>query len=409
VDIQALNLFMKNQKEWVQTLLCDMISIPSTRGGETPVHNLLAQRLSSFVDKCEVIPVDINLPKDPEYSSPDGCLSYEDKTNLRLESKGSGKTIIINTHSDVVPPSEGHVNPYVPYIDAEGVLFGRGACDAKGQIATMALVMKAISQFEKPNANIIFHIASEEESGGNGTLALVRSEREKADLALVLEPSDLKILPSIRGALWFDIGVTGKSGHSGSSGIADSALYRAIRAVEILRSYHAELLEESRGYGLFEGFENPMPLTIGKFTSGKWASTVPDKAHIMGVIGFLPNKTREQVMAEIEAEFKKDENRWVYDNINITYPYRHDGVTTDPNGTLTQELKCSCEKAGFKPDITAMTASCDAVYYKKLLNLPVVVFGPGSLKYAHSSAERINVGDILKAATAIYLFLLGSK
>ena len=52
-----------------------------------------------------------------------------------------------------------------------------------------------------------------------------------------------------------------------------------------------------------------------------------------------------------------------------------------------------------------MTASCDAWFYNNQAKIPTVVFGPGSLKYAHSNEEQISLKEILDAANILEDFL----
>ncbi|MEW5815645.1 MAG: hypothetical protein AB1798_09660 [Spirochaetota bacterium] len=48
-----------------------------------------------------------------------------------------------------------------------------------------------------------------------------------------------------------------------------------------------------------------------------------------------------------------------------------------------------------------MSASCDARLYHHRGGMPVIVFGPGSLKDAHSREEKVSIPDILRAAKAL--------
>ncbi len=69
----------------------------------------------------------------------------------------------------------------------------------------------------KLRGDVLAHLVVEEEVGGNGTLAMVR-RGEQADGCVVMEPTDLRILSSVRGAVWFRVICTGRPGHSGSAG-----------------------------------------------------------------------------------------------------------------------------------------------------------------------------------------------
>jgi acetylornithine deacetylase/succinyl-diaminopimelate desuccinylase len=48
-----------------------------------------------------------------------------------------------------------------------------------------------------------------------------------------------------------------------------------------------------------------------------------------------------------------------------------------------------------------MTASCDAWFYNNILGIPTVVYGPGTLKVAHSKDEHIRMEDIATAAEVL--------
>ena len=52
-----------------------------------------------------------------------------------------------------------------------------------------------------------------------------------------------------------------------------------------------------------------------------------------------------------------------------------------------------------------MTASCDSWFYNNQLGIPTVVFGPGSLGFAHSNEEQIRLDDIATAAAVLAGFI----
>lgn len=398
------NAYFHSQRDWVSGLLCDMIAIPSMRGKEPDVHQLLAEHLNGFVDDCRLTAFPADIVNDPEYSLPDPGLDYRGKNNLRMSVGKGRRAVILNSHSDVVPPSRGQEDAFSPRLQ-DNVIFGRGACDAKGQLAVIALVLKAMAELGRPDVRVIVHIASEEESGGNGTLALVRQETEKADMAVILEPSELQILPSVRGAIWFEAQIHGSSAHAGNAQKTDSAIFGGIDFIHMMERYHRKLRAESENYGLFAGLPNAAPLTFGTFHAGNWASTVPDAAAITGVMGLLPNKTAAGVIDEIGREIAKPENAALREKLRVTYPYRHDAVETDPDSALVRGLAMGCKKAGIRTEVSAMRASCDAVFYQKLMGISAAVFGPGALSFAHTTNEQICVEDILSAAWALYEFL----
>jgi acetylornithine deacetylase len=382
--------------------LCRLISFPSTSGKE---HELLCwaeeafQRLGIEVRR---VPLSEAIKQDEDYSSPVPDLRYDGRFNLRLclPGSGGGKRLLLNSHADVVPPSQGQERPWEA-IEKEGILYGRGACDAKGQLATIYLVLAALKKLNVRLAgDLIAHVVNEEENGGNGSLAMTRAG-ETADGCIVLEPSSNKIFSSVRGAVWFRMLCQGKAGHSGRAGDTVSALTLARQAMDLLEQYHDDLLAASRGIPLFDKYENPMPITFGRCVAGDWPATAPARATIEGVLGLLPNKTRHQVMEEMRAVLAQSGDPRLRERVRLEFMYRHDSHVLAPEHPLVERLKQSCGNWDLSAEVDALTASCDSWFYNNQLGIPTVVYGPGTLRYAHSNEEQIALDEIAQAGCVL--------
>jgi len=385
--------------------LCDLIRFPSISGQEREVVDCAAARFTE-VAEVERVPLSNSLHDDEDYADAVPGLEYGGRSNLRLRvaGTGGGPSLLFNTHLDVVPASEGQADAFVPRVEAQRV-YGRGACDAKGQVATIYTALAAARRLGmKLRGDVLAHLVVEEEVGGNGTLAMVRAG-EHADGCVVMEPTELRILTSVRGAVWFRVICTGRPGHSGRTGESVSALKMAVRAMEILEQYHARLLAASRGIPLFDPFPNPMPITFGKFTAGDWPSTAPARAAVEGVLGLLPNKTRYQVMAELSQTLLDCGDPWLREHFQLEFMYRHDAHVLDPGHPLVTGLQACCREIGAEGEVSAMTASCDSWFYNNQLHIPTVVFGPGSLRFAHTNEEQIGWNEIGEGAAILVRFL----
>jgi len=391
-------------------LLSDLIAFPSTVGNEGPAMRYMHERMSEVADEVEFVEVTEAIKDDPDYSYP-VVTQYGDRPNVRAVRKGTGggRSVILNTHLDVVPPSSGHVDPFNARHE-DGIIYGRGACDAKGQATTIWLLFKLLDALDIQLAgDLIAHIVIEEEIGGNGSVRMARYG-DTADACVVLEPTNFVLLPQVRGAVWFDATVYGQAGHSGMPGGTVSALLKAIDIVRIFTDYHDRILAESRGkYLLFDQFENPMPLTVGQLEAGDWPAQAPRRANLKGVLGLLPDRTKEQVMAEMEAAVRDSGDPWLADekNFEIEFTYRHDANVIEPDHPLVLALQDAARSVGRDGDVSAMTASCDAWLYNNQLEIPTVVFGPGTLGVAHSDREQIPVQEMLDAAAALAGFMEG--
>ncbi len=388
-----------------ERFLCDLIRFPSLPGKEKEAMEYVARRFAEVSD-VERIPLSNSLRQDEYYADPVPGIEYEGRFNVRAARKGAGggRSLLFNTHIDVVPASQGQERPFEPSVDG-GVVRGRGACDAKGQAAALFTALLALKRLGVSlNGDVLAHLVVEEEVGGNGTLAMTR-RGEKADACIVMEPTEMRILSSVRGAVWFRVVCTGKPGHSGRAGDTVSALKMAIRVIEILEGYHARLLAASRGIPIFDPFPNPMPITFGKLSAGDWPATAPARATVEGVLGLLPNKTRYQVMDEMREAIRNEGDEWLREHSQLEFMYRHDAHVLDAGHPLVTGLRECCQEADGSGEVTAMTASCDSWFYNNQLGIPTVVFGPGSLRFAHSNEEHIRMDDIAQGAVILARFM----
>ena len=331
-----------------ERLLCELIREESLPGQEMGAVECAARW---FADVAEVtrVPLSNAIKDDEDYSDPVAGIEYDGRCNLRLRvpGTGGGKTLLFNTHLDVVPASEGQIRPFDPE-PVDGVVRGRGACDAKGQVATIwALLATLKREGVRLKGDVVVHLVVEEEVGGNGTLKMARIG-EQADGCIVMEPTDLRVLTSVRGAVWFRVKLTGRPGHSGSAGVTISALKMAVKTMEILERYHDRLLDASRGFPLFDPYPNPMPITFGKLHAGNWPAAAPAEAVIEGVLGLLPNKTRFEVMAEMRQAITDEADEWLREHFELEFLYRHDSHVLEPEHALPQGLTAACRANGLQ-------------------------------------------------------------
>jgi acetylornithine deacetylase len=404
-------------RDQCQKFLLDLLAIPSLRGNEGPAARYVQQAMAELVQRSELVPVPDSIIQDPDYAFPLPGLSYTDTPNVECvivgdhgqnaDNTAGRKRIVFNTHLDVVPPSEGQNQAFSPYIK-DGLIYARGACDAKGQVATLyALALLYKDRGIRPRNDLLFHFVIEEENGGNGALAMIRRGVE-ADAAIVLEPSELVVIPAVRGAVWFELKVFGRAMHSGSTLGRISALDKAFEAIQIFKDYHDRLLAESRGLPLFDTYADPMPLTIGQCNAGNWPASVPSEAMLRGLIGFLPNKNRHEVQEGLRMALCTYGDEWLREHFELTFPMlNNDGNMLPVDHPLVQSLLSAVENNGHPAIVRAMTAACDAWRYQNQAGIPTLVFGPGSLSVAHSKDEHISLDEVLTAAEILFDFCEG--
>src|SRR5687768_6512514 len=115
-----------------------------------------------------------------------------------LDGLQPGPTLMFCGHLDTVGV-EGMSDPFVP-IERDGRLYGRGAQDMKSGVAAMIDAVRAAVVHGFTRGRLMVAAVIDEEYASIGADALVG--RWKADLAVVTEPTDLKIGVAHKGFAW---------------------------------------------------------------------------------------------------------------------------------------------------------------------------------------------------------------
>lgn len=408
-DKTAIRQAIAELQSDAQTLLCDLIALPSLSGQEAAAVHRMAQAFAGSAAAgytVELRPISNRICEDADYSFPEAGLDYTGRHNLVVTRRGAGngRSALLQTHLDVVPAGEW-AEAFQPAV-REGYVYGRGACDCKGQAVTLWLAMAALNAAGvRLGGDLTAQFVIEEEIGGNGALALVL-DGDRADAAVILEPTGMQIHPACRGAFWFRIVVTGESVHMGRKQEGISAFERTLPLFPALAAYEQRLIAESRNQPLFERYPHPVQVNVGVVRAGEWPSMVPGTCVVEGGIGFLPNKPMRQVQEELR-EVLASASPELAAHATLDFPKLHnDAYACDPLHPAVTTLQAACHEVGLGSDIFGWNVSCDARLYALRGGMPAVVFGPGDVADAHSDHERIRMAEMAQAAEALVEWLV---
>ena len=128
----------------------------------------------------------------------------------RLLGTGGGRGLMLNAHMDTVGV-EGMPEPFSAAI-RDGRLYGRGAYDMKGSLATCLAAAKALARSgSRLRGDLVVAAVADEEYGSLGTADIVRSIR--IDGAIVTEPTSLRVCRAHKGYVWLEVAVEGRAAH----------------------------------------------------------------------------------------------------------------------------------------------------------------------------------------------------
>jgi succinyl-diaminopimelate desuccinylase len=211
---------MMTSRGAVVKLAQELLRIPSITPNDLGAQEIIRQRLEKVGFKCET-------------------LQYHDVTNLwgALEPLSSGKKrlplVTFLGHTDVVPTGPESAWTYPPFdaaieVDHEtsesDVLYGRGAVDMKGGIASFIIGLEEFllnNRDEDQQFRIGVLLTSDEEGdakcGSRETLEELKRRGEVIDMCIVGEPSSLNQVGDVvkvgrRGSLSGDLSIIGIQG-----------------------------------------------------------------------------------------------------------------------------------------------------------------------------------------------------
>ena len=341
----------------------------------------------------------------------DKIKSYKDRPNVIgiLKGNGSGKSLILNGHIDVVtvePIEKWKHDPWAAEIE-EGKIFARGASDMKGGIAAMLKALEAIiKNGVKLNGDIILQSVVNEEHSGSGSLACV-SKGYKADAAIITEPSgsDVIVTESGGGVYW-EIIVKGRETHAGSRWIGNEQY--GISAIEKIPLIISNLLDFEKK--LNKDKKN-ISLCIGMINGGNYSTSTALTCRLNGVAYFSADMgTGEYGLLKVKNMLIQSlvdiDDEWLKNNPpEIFFQHYDDAYKLENNGNGIKELLSTtgAEILGEPMKFAKMNGACDARHLGNRGNMPVIVYGPGTVKTAHSVDEYIEIDDYIKAIKILAL------
>ncbi len=407
VTAQQISDAVDARAEEARGWLMDTIAFESTQGNEQEVQAYLKDQLDGLGMDAEYREIPDDIFEDPEYSHNENEMSYEGRYNLvaTLEGAGGGRSLILQSHSDVVPGADWE-EAFDPQFDGEYVM-GRGAMDDKGQIVMQTLALATIMNLGvELKGDIEQQIVIEEEVGGNGALALIR-QGCSADGVIIGEGSSLNVFPANRGAIWFLAKTFGTPKHMGRRHEAENAIEHMMEVIQRMLEYEKELIAGSANYPLFERYEAPVQLCLGTIHAEGWPSMVAGECEMQGGVGFLPNKSMDQVKEELYEAVMETDDEWLKDHFELTYPKLHNDSYEIPGD---HPLPVTLHEAvtNFEPssEIFGWNVSCDARLYNRLADLPTLVYGAADIDQAHSDNEKVSMTELINGAKGMALGLI---
>jgi succinyl-diaminopimelate desuccinylase len=314
--------------------------------------------------------------------------------------------LVFAGHTDVVPAGDEAAWSHPPFAGAvsDGALYGRGAVDMKGAIASfVAAAAGFLGQHHgMPRGTLSLLVTGDEEGPGvNGTaklLAWAQARGERFDHCILGEPTNPERLGDAikigrRGSLSGTLTVTGKQGHVAYPHLADNPIRYLVRIM-------AELMSETLDFGT--PHFDPSNLEFTSVDVGNRAvNVIPGQARARFNIRFNDRHTQDSLKSWLAARCAQAARG----DVTCTLDYAQgnsDAFLTQPGPFVDLVAGAVAEVTGRKPALSTSGGTSDARFIKDYC--PVVEFGLVG-QTMHQVDEHAPTAD-LAALAAVYRKIL---
>lgn len=295
------------------------------------------------------------------------------------------KTLLLAGHLDTVPGDD--VGERVR-LEGDRII-GRGASDMKAGVAVMRGILRPeVVLNSRFNIIEIFYDGEEGPHVGNGLHRVIPecSEITRADLAIVLEPTNMTLHLGCLGGIHADVTVEGKSAHSARPWEGENAIYKALPLLGRLAALQP-IVQEIEGLS----FREVISATL--ISAGKTRNIVPGNLRVGINVRFGPRTTVETAMERLRS-LVGDEG---------TIEIRDVSPSCDvPSGNSLLDDFVSRFSLQRHPkqaytDVALLSAA----------GIPSCNFGPGLTAQCHQEGEYVLSTDLIRALEMIETFIAG--
>lgn len=311
---------------------------------------------------------------------------------------GPGPTFAFNTHIDTVPAGDGwKTDPFVLH-EADGKLYGRGSCDAKGpMVAMIEATRMLIARREQWSGTLMAVFTADEEIASEGAKHYVANQPPHIDFAVIGEPTSNSAFTAHKGSLRPLVRVHGVTAHSGTPHLGENAIYRAGQLLGLIEQHHEHSVKCH-----CHALVGEASLTVTRINGGHADNVLPGACDLLLDRRMVPGETEADVKAEIDQLLALANERFGVRAEVLEYIPTTGGATeTALEESIVQASLAACREHNHgNAGPFGFQGGCDLVHFRSQGTTGTVI-GPGTLAVAHKPDEFVPIDEFI-AASLIY-------
>ncbi len=289
--------------------------------------------------------------------------------NIRvfLDSGSNAIGLSLVSHMDTV-------TGFLPVKIVEDFLYGRGAVDAKGPLASMLLSLLMIKDKDYDRFFYQVYALVDEEGESKGARELV-NRGVNLSHTIIGEPTNNQICLGYRGRTLLRLSCKALGGHASSPEIGESALDKVLELYKLIRF-------KLNRYGI--------STAITRLNAGEDDNVLPTTADALIDIRSQDSNVINLVLGAIQETV-------VEKNCFLEVLSSVEPVYSKVSDTIVRAIQKTLLKYGSRIVFVKKRGTSDMnILYR--ISKSIIAYGPGDPVYAHTSLERINIRDIVFAS-----------
>ncbi len=328
------------------------------------------------------------------------------------EGNSPGRTLLLEAHTDVVTEGSAEAWEHSPFgaERAGGRIYGRGACDTKGNLAAAVLAVRAIkdSGVAFPGTLILCHPVDEEGMMAGIKAFIENGHAEKVDAAVICEPEENQLCITQKGALRVEVTVRGRMAHGAMPLSGVNPVSRAARFVVAVEELEGEEIER-HGEDPFLGSPSLTPtILMGPDCGEPQINVIPASAYVALDIRTVPAQSHEELierLRDILAGLKSEDPD--FDATLEVIEERPPTETPKDEPLVSAMSKAYEHLTGEEPRYNGVPGATDGTFLSAWANVPIVTTGAGNREIPHHADEWVDEEELLTtcklyASTALY-------
>ena len=351
---------------------------------------------------------------------PGDCDAYP-RINLVARREGSrpGPCVHFNGHIDVVEVGSGWTVPPFDGLVKDGRVYGRGACDMKGGLASAIIAVEALIDTDPDYPGAIEISATvDEESGGFGGVAYL-AERgwfsaPRVDHVIIPEPLNVdRVCIGHRGVWWAEIETKGRMAHGSMPFLGDSAIRHMAAVLDRFeQKLYPKLAQRISDMPVVPDGARQSTMNINSLHGGQAEGheglptpCVADSCRMIIDRRFLIEESLEEVRSEITGildDLVKNRPDFQFD---LREMFAVEPSISDKNGPVAATTAAAIQEVlGVEPSFVCSPGTYDQKHVDRIGKLKdCIAYGPGMLDLAHQPDEWVGIDDMVDAAKVMAL------